>query len=57
MSRESVDDILQGNSLRDVLIALSTRENIDLLSLSGFSRVEVFFQWYNWSGCREVTAP
>src|SRR5680860_105510 len=42
--------LCKANSLRGVLNPLSTGENIDLLSQSGFSRVEVFFQWYNWSG-------
>lgn len=42
--------LCKANSLRGVLNPLTTEENMDLLSHSGFSRVEVFFQWYNWSG-------
>ncbi len=45
------EQILQmANSLRGVLNLLSTEENVDLLFQAGFSRVEVFFKWYNWTG-------
>jgi tRNA (cmo5U34)-methyltransferase len=47
----SPEQILEkANSLRGVLNPLTTEENIDLLFQTGFSRVEVFFKWYNWSG-------
>ncbi len=35
-------------ALENVLIPLSIRENMDLLSGAGFSRVETFFQWFNF---------
>jgi tRNA (cmo5U34)-methyltransferase len=40
----------KANALRGVLNPLSTEENIDLLYQTGFSRVEIFFKWYNWTG-------
>ncbi len=40
----------KANSLRGVLNPLTTEENLDLLSQTGFSRVEVFLKWYNWTG-------
>lgn len=40
----------KANSLRGVLNPLTTEENLDLLFQTGFSRVEVFFKWYNWTG-------
>lgn len=40
----------KANSIRGVLNPLTTEENIELLSQTGFSRVEVFFRWYNWTG-------
>lgn len=40
----------KANSLRGVLNPLTTEENVDLLFQTGFSRVEVFFKWYNWTG-------
>jgi tRNA (cmo5U34)-methyltransferase len=44
----------KANSLRGVLNPLTTEENLDLLLQTGFSRVEVFFKWYNWSGFMAV---
>lgn len=40
----------KSNSIRGVLKPLTTEENLDLLRQTGFSRVEVFFKWYNWAG-------
>jgi tRNA (cmo5U34)-methyltransferase len=40
----------KANSIRGVLKPLTADENIDLLSQTGYSRVEVFFKWYNWAG-------
>jgi tRNA (cmo5U34)-methyltransferase len=40
----------KANSIRGVLKPLTADENIDLLSQTGFSRMEVFFKWYNWAG-------
>ncbi len=40
----------KANSLRGVLNPLTTEENVDLLFQTGFSRVELFFKWYNWTG-------
>lgn len=40
----------KANSLRGVLNPLTTEENLDLLYQTGFSQVEVFFKWYNWTG-------
>lgn len=40
----------KANSLRGVLNPLTTEENIDLLFQTGFSRIEVFLKWYNWTG-------
>jgi tRNA (cmo5U34)-methyltransferase len=40
----------KANSIRGVLKPLTADENIDLLGQTGFSRVEVFFKWYNWAG-------
>lgn len=37
-------------SLRGVLNPLTFKENIALLTQCGFTRVEPFFKWYNWSG-------
>jgi tRNA (cmo5U34)-methyltransferase len=47
----SPEQILEkANSIRGVLKPLSGDENIDLLRQTGYSRVEVFFKWYNWAG-------
>jgi tRNA (cmo5U34)-methyltransferase len=47
----SAEQILEkANSIRGVLNPLTTEENLDLLYQTGFTRVEVFFKWYNWSG-------
>lgn len=47
----SPEQILEkANSIRGVLKALTADENIDLLRQTGYSRVEVFFKWYNWAG-------
>ena len=35
-------------ALENVLIPLSSRENKDMLLQAGFSRVETFFQWFNF---------
>jgi tRNA (cmo5U34)-methyltransferase len=40
----------KANSIRGVLKPLTADENIDLLWQTGYSRVEVFFKWYNWAG-------
>lgn len=40
----------KANSIRGVLNPLTIEENRDILSQTGFSRVEVFFKWYNWAG-------
>lgn len=40
----------KANSIRGILKPLTTEENRDLLSQIGFSRVEIFFKWYNWAG-------
>lgn len=37
-------------ALENVLIPYSLRENTSLLSDSGFSTVETFFRWFNFSG-------
>jgi tRNA (cmo5U34)-methyltransferase len=45
------DQVLEkAGSLRGVLNPLTLEENIRLLQQSGFSRVEPFFKWYNWTG-------
>jgi tRNA (cmo5U34)-methyltransferase len=35
-------------ALENVLIPLSIQENVDMLLQAGFSRVETFFQWFNF---------
>ncbi len=35
-------------ALENVLIPLSSRENMDMLDQAGFSRAETFFQWFNF---------
>jgi tRNA (cmo5U34)-methyltransferase len=35
-------------ALENVLIPLSVRENLEMLSQAGFSRAETFFQWFNF---------
>ena len=35
-------------ALENVLIPLSLQENRNMLSLAGFSRIETFFQWFNF---------
>ena len=35
-------------ALENVLIPLTVQENCDLLMQAGFSRVEPFFQWFNF---------
>ncbi len=35
-------------ALENVLIPLSIQENMDMLLQAGFSRVETFFQWFNF---------
>lgn len=44
----------KANSIRGVLKPLTMGENLDLLAQTGFSRVEVFFKWYNWAGILAV---
>jgi len=44
----------KANSIRGVLNPLTTEENLDLLYQTGFTRVEIFFKWYNWSGLLAV---
>jgi tRNA (cmo5U34)-methyltransferase len=51
----SPEQILEkANSIRGVLKPLSGDENISLLRQTGYSRVEVFFKWYNWAGFSAV---
>lgn len=40
----------KANSIRGVLKPLTCDENLDLLLQTGYSQVEVFFKWYNWTG-------
>jgi tRNA (cmo5U34)-methyltransferase len=40
----------KANSIRGVLKPLTVEENRELLRQTGFSRVEIFFKWYNWAG-------
>jgi tRNA (cmo5U34)-methyltransferase len=40
----------KANSIRGVLKPLTADENMNLLWQTGYSRVEVFFKWYNWAG-------
>ena len=40
----------KANSIRGVLKPMTTEENKELLLQTGFSRVELFFKWYNWAG-------
>ena len=40
----------KANSIRGVLKPLTVDENTELLRQTGYSRVEVFFKWYNWAG-------
>jgi tRNA (cmo5U34)-methyltransferase len=40
----------KANSIRGVLKPLTCDENLDLLSQTGYSQVEIFFKWYNWAG-------
>ncbi len=35
-------------ALENVLIPLSTKENLDMLAQAGFDRVEPFFRWFNF---------
>jgi tRNA (cmo5U34)-methyltransferase len=35
-------------ALENILIPLSRRQNLDMLLQAGFSRVETFFQWFNF---------
>lgn len=42
--------IEKANSIRGVMKPLTTEENLDLLWQSGYSRVDLFFKWYNWAG-------
>jgi tRNA (cmo5U34)-methyltransferase len=35
-------------ALENVLVPLTIQENIDLLIEAGFTRVETFFQWFNF---------
>lgn len=37
-------------ALENVLVPFSVPENLDLLRKAGFSQVETFFQWFNFSG-------
>ena len=36
-------------ALENILIPFSIRENMELLEKAGFSRVETFFQWFNFA--------
>lgn len=47
----SPEQVLEkAGSLRGVLNPLTLEENLRLLRQSGFSHVEPFFKWYNWTG-------
>lgn len=37
-------------ALENVLVPFSVSENLDLLRRAGFTQVEMFFQWFNFSG-------
>lgn len=37
-------------ALENVLIPYRVHENIELLQRNGFSTVDLFFRWFNWSG-------
>ena len=51
----------KANSIRGVMKPLTSDENIDLLWQAGYSRVDVFFKWYNWAGVlgikNQIVAP
>ncbi|AFZ28268.1 methylase involved in ubiquinone/menaquinone biosynthesis (plasmid) [Cylindrospermum stagnale PCC 7417] len=40
----------KSKSLRGILNPLTLQQNLELLSESGFSDIEIFFKWYNFSG-------
>ena len=40
----------KANSIRGVMKPLTVQENFDLLWQTGYSRVDMFFKWYNWAG-------
>jgi tRNA (cmo5U34)-methyltransferase len=42
--------IEKANSIRGVMKPLTIEENTDLLWQTGYSRVDIFFKWYNWAG-------
>jgi len=45
------DQILEkANSIRGVLNPLTPSEHMNLFQQTGFTRVDVFFKWYNWVG-------
>ncbi|WP_276484792.1 carboxy-S-adenosyl-L-methionine synthase CmoA [Paraflavitalea pollutisoli] len=44
-------------ALENVLIPYKTSENITMLKEAGFSEVEVFFRWYNFSGIIAKKTP
>lgn len=51
----------KANSIRGVMKPLTLQENLDLLGQTGYSRVDIFFKWYNWAGIlalkNQVVAP
>ena len=51
----------KANSIRGVMKPLTIEENLDILWQTGYSRVEVFFKWYNWAGIvvikNQIDAP
>jgi tRNA (cmo5U34)-methyltransferase len=40
----------KANSIRGVMKPLTVQENLDLLWETGYTRVDMFFKWYNWAG-------
>ena len=58
----SPEQILEkANSIRGVMKPLTVQENLDLLWQTGYSRVDMFFKWYNWAGIlaikNEIVGP
>ena len=54
----SDDMILQkARSLRGILQPLSLSQNLAILKSVGFTQIDVFFKWYNYSGIIAVKSP
>jgi len=51
----------KANSIRGVMKPLTIEENLDILWQTGYSRVDIFFKWYNWAGIvaikNQIVAP